>query len=309
MTRAWVIGVVLFLGVAGGSGLSWGATGAPVSALDVSPAPPLGIITRVDNPDRRIAITFDACATKSQGYGFDRPVYQVLQRELVPATIFVSGRWVEFHPDEMTELAADPLIEFANHSYDHPHMGALSTFEIASEIDRTEAVLARYGRHSVAFRPPFGDFSRRVLEVTHDRQIPAVLWDVVSGDPSAAVTSEEMIRTVVRKTRPGSIVIFHINGRGINTASALAPILRELRERGFQFVHVSTLLASARISQPASAIVLREPPPDEDATMPLSPEVDDAGGLPVRAHHKVRDALQAVRGTPGCREAEDTACP
>jgi len=104
------------------------------------------IVTRFDVPDNRIAITFDACATKTHGYGFDRHVYRVLQREQVPATIFVSGRWAEFHPAVMTELSADPLIEFGNHSYDHPHMSRLTNDDMEREVDETEAVLGRYGK-------------------------------------------------------------------------------------------------------------------------------------------------------------------
>jgi peptidoglycan/xylan/chitin deacetylase (PgdA/CDA1 family) len=217
-------------------------------------ATPSPIIRRVDNPDMQIAITFDACATKTHGYGFDLGVYEVLQREQIPATIFVSGRWVEFHPDVMTVLVENPLIEFANHSYDHPHMTKLSSAAIADEIDRTEMALGRHGVRSVAFRPPFGEFSDRVLEIARDRRLPAVLWDVVSGDPSRATTAAGMIRTVVHKTRSGSIVIFHINGRGTKTAPALPSILRQLREQGFQFVHVSTLLAAGEAQKVAVPI-------------------------------------------------------
>ena len=65
----------------------------------------------------------------------------------------------EAHPEEMAELAADPLVEFGDHSYDHPHMSELPVARIVEEIDQTEAALARYGKHSVAFRPPFGEWS------------------------------------------------------------------------------------------------------------------------------------------------------
>jgi peptidoglycan/xylan/chitin deacetylase (PgdA/CDA1 family) len=191
-----------------------------------------------------VAITFDACATRSQAYGFDRKVFELLKREQIPATIFVSGRWVEGHPDAMQELAADPLIEFGDHSYDHPHMSRLPAASMSEQIDLTEAALGRYGKHSVAFRPPFGEWSGRLVEVAREKGLPLVTWDVVSGDPSARTTSAGMIRTVLSKTRPGSIVIFHINGRGWKTAEALPEILAGLRARGFHFVLLSQLLGA-----------------------------------------------------------------
>jgi peptidoglycan/xylan/chitin deacetylase (PgdA/CDA1 family) len=213
---------------------------APAAAQLRLPATP---IRRVETDHPAVALTFDACATRTHTSSFDRAVYQVLKREGVPATIFVSGRWVEVHAAEMTELAADPLIAFGDHSFDHPHMQRLPPLRMAQQIDQTEAVLARYGKKSVAFRPPFGEWNRRMVQVAKGRGLPTVTWDVVSGDPSAHTTAPRLVSNVLKRARPGSIVIFHINGRGRRTAEALPEILRALRERGLRFVFLSDLLA------------------------------------------------------------------
>jgi peptidoglycan/xylan/chitin deacetylase (PgdA/CDA1 family) len=227
-----------------------GAAAAPARAdLDAAPRAPSapvaeGPIRHVATGDSAIAITFDACAIRTNGYGFDAAVFDILRREGVPATIFVSGRWVELHPDAMAELVRVPLVEFGDHSYDHPHMSRLPAASMSEQIDLTEAALGRYGKHSVAFRPPFGEWSGRLVEVARGKGLPLVTWDVVSGDPSPRTTSAGMIRTVLSKTRPGSIVIFHINGRGWKTAEALPEILAGLRARGFHFVLLSQLLGA-----------------------------------------------------------------
>ncbi len=122
-------------------------------------------IRRVETQQPEVVLTFDACATKKGWYGFDHDVFEILKREQVPATIFVSGLWVETHPEAMADLTGDPLIEFGDHSYDHPHMTTLSAARIDEEIDATEAALSRYGRHAVAFRPPFGDWNRKLVEL------------------------------------------------------------------------------------------------------------------------------------------------
>jgi peptidoglycan/xylan/chitin deacetylase (PgdA/CDA1 family) len=203
-------------------------------------------VTIVETRKPEVAITFDACATRAQSNGFDKAVLDVLERERVPATIFVSGRWVETHPGAMAELTADALIEFGNHTYDHPHMSRLPAAQIAQELDRTEAALGRYGRRSVAFRPPFGDWNDLVMQIVAEHHLPFVTWDVVSGDPSAKTTTSGMIQTVVGKARAGSIIIFHINGRGWKTAEALPTILKDLRARGFRFVQLSELMGRRR---------------------------------------------------------------
>lgn len=211
----------------------------PAAPSDAAAARP---IRRVETQQPQVALTFDACATKKGWYGFDRDVFEILKREQVPATVFVSGVWVETHPEAMASLTGDPLIEFGDHSYDHPHMTKLPAARIGEEIDETEAALSRYGRHSVAFRPPFGDWNRHVVELVRAHQLPTVTWDVVSGDPSVHATTPGIVRAVLKQARPGSIIVFHINGRGWKTHEALPEVLAGLRQRGFKFVSLSELL-------------------------------------------------------------------
>lgn len=215
-----------------------------------------------------IAITFDACATSTKGFGFDRAVFETLKREQVPATIFVSGRWVEQHSDAMVDLAQSPLIEFGDHSYDHPHMKSLPPEQMAREIDTTEATLARYGKRGVAFRPPYGEWSEGVLQVLQRKQLPVVLWDVVSGDPSANISANGIVRNVLAKTRAGSIIVFHINGRGWRTADALPMVIAQLRVRGFRFVPLSELLAGRHTGALVAPSGAPTEPPDFDPLVP-----------------------------------------
>lgn len=51
-----------------------------------------------------------------------------------------------------------------------------------------------------------------------------------------------MVRDVLARTRSGSIVIFHANGRGYKTREALPRTIAGLRKQGFQFSTVSDLL-------------------------------------------------------------------
>ncbi|MBC8132656.1 MAG: hypothetical protein H7X95_06715 [Deltaproteobacteria bacterium] len=86
-----------------------------------------------------------------------------------------------------------------------------------------------------------------------------------------------MIRSVVQKTRAGSIIIFHINARETKTAGALPQIFRQLRARGFHFVHLSTLLASAAPGPTDARVPIAQPgvPADDDAVMPPSATLMD----------------------------------
>jgi peptidoglycan-N-acetylglucosamine deacetylase len=228
-----------------------------LAALAATGFPPA--VGRVNTTEPMIALTFDACATLTQPNAFDRRVFEILKKEKIPATVFVSGRWLENHPDIARELAADGSIEFGNHSYSHPLLTTVRTDRLADEIGRTEDLIAQLGRRSVAFRPPAGVFSARVLKMAADRKLPTVLWDVVSGDAGGHLKPELIVEEVTRQAKPGSIVIFHINGRGPYTKDALPEIIRILRARGIKFVPLSQLLAlpGAR-AQPVRRITVRK---------------------------------------------------
>jgi peptidoglycan/xylan/chitin deacetylase (PgdA/CDA1 family) len=239
----------------------------PPPPVPPAPAPVVARpIRRVETQEPRVALTFDACATKKGWYGFDRDVFEILKREQVPATIFVSGVWVETHPEAMADLTGDPLIEFGDHSYDHPHMTKLGPTQAGAEIDETEAALGRYGRHAVAFRPPFGEWNAHLVQLVRAHQLPTVTWDVVSGDPSTHSTASGIVKAVLQKARPGSIIVFHINGRGWKTHEALPEVVAGLRARGFKLVSLSALLhaeplATGRVGVQAAASEPRPPGP------------------------------------------------
>lgn len=80
--------------------------------------------------------------------------------------------------------------------------------------------------------------------------MPAIQWDVVSGDADAALRAAAITRDVLARVKPGSIVVFHANGRGLHTRAVLPEVISALARRGTRLVTVSTLL---RLGEPASA--------------------------------------------------------
>jgi peptidoglycan/xylan/chitin deacetylase (PgdA/CDA1 family) len=229
-----------------GAALVWVLTRL-LLAESIAPAPPRIevpriAVGRVATEEPVVTLTFDACATGEQANSFDRAVFDILKREQVPATVFLSGRWIETHRDEARELAGTSWIELGNHSYSHPRLVGLPEARVADEVGRTEELIAQLGRHSVAFRPPAGMWDQRILRVAASWRLPTVLWDVVSGDAGGHIRATTMVDVVSRSVRAGSIVIFHINGRGPNTKDALPAIIANLRARGFRFVRLSELL-------------------------------------------------------------------
>lgn len=211
------------------------------TAAPATPLPWFGIAgVRTRQPV--VALTFDACATTKQDNSFDREIFEILQREQVPVTIFPTGRWIEAHPEAARDLAAQPWIEIGNHSYSHVRMTRVPRRTALFQITRTDELISQLGRKSVAFRPPAGAWNRRLVRLAARQNMPTVLWDVVSGDPGERASAERISKAVLSSTRAGSIVIFHINGRAPHTKQALPDIIRGLRGQGLEFVTLSRLL-------------------------------------------------------------------
>lgn len=212
-----------------------------------SPAPPLPpvparLVFHGPRERRAVAITFDACQDEYPRT-FDLKTYDILEETRTPATVFMGGKWMEEHPESTKLMAANPLIELGNHSYIHPHFTKISDERVIEEVRKTQDIQYRLtGKRGHVFRFPFGDHHQKDVELVASLGLTPIQWEVVSGDPDPNVSAKAMIREVLAQARPGSIIIFHINGRGVHTAEALPAVIEGLRERGFQLVTVSELL-------------------------------------------------------------------
>jgi peptidoglycan/xylan/chitin deacetylase (PgdA/CDA1 family) len=200
-----------------------------------------------------VALTFDACTTRDHGR-VDEGVLRLLRETGTPATLFLGGRWMREHPDVVRRLGADTLFELANHTDTHPHLLRCSDNRIRRELLRTQETLRSLtGRTAYLFRPPFGEYDARVERIGRSIGLRLVEFDLASGDPDSAATARRLTEYVVRHARNGSIVVFHMNGRGRHTAEALPTVIARLRKKGFRLVRVGDLLAaSSPTASPAS---------------------------------------------------------
>lgn len=188
---------------------------------------------------RIVALTFDACQTRKPA-GYDSKIIRILRKTHTPATLMLGGRWMETHPKETKDLAADPLFEIGNHSYLHPHMTRITPGRARSEITKTQDIQFRLtGHKATLFRPPFGEYNSALVKIAASCGLKTLMWSVETGDPDPHESARKIVHTVLGRAHPGSIVIMHVNGRGWHSAEALPTIIRELHRRGYVFVRVS----------------------------------------------------------------------
>ncbi|WP_405105063.1 polysaccharide deacetylase family protein [Micromonospora sp. NBC_01405] len=209
----------------------------------------------------KVALTFDADMTDAMRHQLrsgavrsyaNLAIIDLLEREGVPATFFLTGKWVEEYPDVTRRLAANPRFELANHTYGHLAFTAdcyqLPTIprqRMAADVARTFDVIAPYGgRQTRYFRFPGLCHDRTALTELAPLGVTVVDGDVVSGDPFAR-SWRPIVDAVLSRVRPGSVVVLHVTeANAPMTDEALPRILAGLADRGLTPAPLSEVLAA-----------------------------------------------------------------
>lgn len=203
-----------------------------------------GVKTRIKTDKKLIALTFDACGSKGDGY--DSLLIDYLSMNNIPATLFINARWIDKHPGIFKQLARNPLFEIENHGLNHAPCsvngrsvygikGTQDAGAVVDEIEqngrRIERISGRkpkYYRSGTAYYDEIGVAIAERLGYT-------VAGFSVLGDRGATYTREQ-VKSALLGATAGSIIICHMNHPEKETASGVIDAIPELRKRGFIFV-------------------------------------------------------------------------
>ncbi|HLL27891.1 MAG TPA: polysaccharide deacetylase family protein [Xanthobacteraceae bacterium] len=267
-----------------------GAVVAPPSRRPVAFTPiagmPRGVIRRVKLPpgEKLVAITFDLCETHSEIAGYQGSIVDYLRENNVKATFFAGGKWLLTHRERAEQLMSDPLFAVGNHTWEHRNLRKLVGASLKAEIENAQLAyedvraglaakqcLARDDATPAAeaapprmryLRFPYGACNPAALDAVAQEGLISIQWDVAASDPVFGVSAEQMTRVVLASVRPGSIVIFHANGRGWHTDAAIPRIITALKAQGYEFVTIPELLSAGEPEIASSCFNLR--PGDTD---------------------------------------------
>ncbi len=158
-------------------------------------------------------------------------VTRVLRKHRVKGTFFVVGNSATRHPGMLRTLRSQGHV-VANHTYSHPVLTKQPSAQVRSQLQRTDRAIGT----SRCYRPPYGAVNNRVDAVAASLGLRySVLWNVDSNDwrrPGATTIAN----TVVRTTRPGSIILMHDGGGNRSqTVAALDQSITRLKKQGYTF--------------------------------------------------------------------------
>lgn len=178
-----------------------------------------------------VALTFDDGPSREHS----RALADMLAREDVTATFFMTGRSVNERPGMVRRFATDGH-RIYNHTYDHVNLTSVSDAEIRRQITRTEDAFESAGVvHGPVLRPPYGAINGRVRTVVRGMGFKPVMWTVDTHDWQDARTADEIARTVRQGLEPRANILMHDTEDTDATMEALPRIIRLVRNRDYCF--------------------------------------------------------------------------
>ena len=190
---------------------------------------------------KRIALSFDDGPDPSA-----TPVLlQVLRRHQVKAAFFPIGANVRNHPNIIKQIDQEGHV-LGNHTFRHAWW---TNFLISRALDREiemaqEAIVAACGKLPAYFRPPMGLTNPHLRGSLKKQGLSVIGWDVRPFDTGA--DAERVAKKVLKKIRPGSVILLHDKGRTPpELVRLIEALVTAIKARGYGLCGLEELIGKA----------------------------------------------------------------
>jgi peptidoglycan-N-acetylglucosamine deacetylase len=185
----------------------------------------------LDDGPKVIALTIDDGPSPR----YTPEVLRILEQYRVQATFSMIGENVSYYPSIAKEVA-DAGHAIVNHTWDHANLTSLRAPAQRTEIARAaDTIHAAVGVHPHMFRAPYGAWTPNVLRYCASEGLIPLDWSVDPRDWSRPGVNE-IVRTIMRTTQSGSIILEHDGGGNrAQTVAALKIVIPRLLGEGYRF--------------------------------------------------------------------------
>lgn len=207
-----------------------------------------GVKTQFNTKEKVIAITMDACGSKD-GMGYDKKLISYLEKENIPATLFINARWIDTNLETFKTLAANPLFEIGNHGLSHKPAsvdgssvyGIKGTENIAELVDEIELNARKIesitNKRPKYYRSGTAFYDDVAVKVANKLKHQVVGFSIL-GDAGATYTAKK-VEEAFMSAKKGEIAIVHFNHPESQTREGMIRAIEKLKADGFKFVKLS----------------------------------------------------------------------
>jgi peptidoglycan/xylan/chitin deacetylase (PgdA/CDA1 family) len=207
-----------------------------------------GVKTKLNTPKKVIAITMDACGTDT-GMGYDKYLISYFEKEKIPATLFINGKWIDNNLENFKSLSSNPLFEIGNHGLLHKPAsingksiygvnGTASISELVDEIElNAKKIESLTNKRPKYFRSGTAYYDEIAVKIANSLKHEVVGFSIL-GDAGATYTAKK-IEEAFADVKGGEIAIIHFNHPEAPTREGIIRVIDSLKEKGFTFVKLS----------------------------------------------------------------------
>lgn len=147
------------------------------------------------------------------------------------ATFFMVADNARRYPD-LHKAVLEKGHAIGNHTFYHKPPFKLNNEDFMADVARANDIL-----HSRLFHPPHGIILRSQQKALIEAGYTIVMFDLNTLDYRADRTPEQIIESIKKNIRPGSIINFHDSLKSIDKLKiALPVILSLLKSRGYSLI-------------------------------------------------------------------------
>lgn len=194
--------------------------------------------------DKEIAITFDDGPDPL----YTPKILDILSEKGVPATFFVLGKQTALYPEVAARIKREGH-DIGSHTFSHTNIEEDSPWMIEAELNATQWLIQKTTGHSTTlFRPPYttdADYAIDELEpiLTVQNMGYKMVGSLIDTRDWGAKSASEIVESALSNVDSGNILLLHdAGGDRTTTIEALPQIIDQLREEGYTFVTVSSLM-------------------------------------------------------------------
>jgi peptidoglycan/xylan/chitin deacetylase (PgdA/CDA1 family) len=152
-----------------------------------------------------------------------------LKEKGIKASFFCVGDNVRKYPDLYRKILEQGHA-VGNHTFNHLRGWTKNTKSYVENVK-----LASEYIDSKLFRPPYGMIKPSQYKLLK-KDYKIIMWDVLSGDYRTDISPERCLQDVLKKVRPGSILLFHNHIKSEkNMRYAIPRLIDKLHKQGYEF--------------------------------------------------------------------------
>jgi peptidoglycan/xylan/chitin deacetylase (PgdA/CDA1 family) len=207
-----------------------------------------GVKTHFKTKEKVIAITMDACGSVN-GMDFDKKLIAFLEKENIPATLFINGRWIDRNLQTFKNLASNPLFEIGNHGSMHKPAsvngqsayGLEGTKDVGELVDEIELnarkIESLTNKRPTYYRSGTAYYDEVAVKVANKLKHQVIGYSIL-GDAGATFSAKK-VEEAFLTAKKGEIVIVHFNHPESQTREGMIRAINKLKADGFKFVRLS----------------------------------------------------------------------